>query len=230
MIKINETKSIQIKGINEGLLITFEDGDWKDLEKELLTILEEKANFFQGAQIALDVGNHVLRAADLGMLRDRFSDKGITIWAVLGSSPSTEMNAQMLGMATRLSAPAPERKIHSISTENIPGEEAIFIHRTLRSGFKVDYDGHVIVLGDVNPGAEINASGSVIVWGRVKGSILAGVPENHGASVCALELAPTLLRIAGVSYVPAKRKGKNQPEMAKVEDGQVVVENWKIKS
>jgi septum site-determining protein MinC len=140
------------------------------------------------------------------------------------------MNAQMLGMATRLSAPAPERKIHSISTDNIPGEEAIFIHRTLRSGFKVDYDGHVVVLGDVNPGAEINASGSVVVWGRVRGSILAGMPENHTASVCALELIPTLLRIAGVTYLPSRRKVKNQPEMARVEDGQVVVESWKIKS
>jgi septum site-determining protein MinC len=227
---LNENKSIQIKGINEGILITMGDGNWTDLEKELLEVLEEKANFFSGAKLALDVGNHVLRAADLGMLRDRFSDKGMTIWAVLGSSPSTEMNAQMLGMATRLSAPAPERKIHSINTDNIPGEEAIFIHRTLRSGFKVDYDGHVIVLGDVNPGAEINASGSVVVWGRVRGSILAGMPENQAASVCALELTPTLLRIAGVVYVPSKRKGKNQPEMARVEDGQMVVESWKIKS
>jgi septum site-determining protein MinC len=229
-MNLNENKSIQIKGINEGILITMGEGNWGDLEKELLTILDEKANFFSGAKIALDVGSHVLRAADLGMLRDRFSDKGMTIWAVLGSSPSTEMNAQMLGMATRLSAPAPERKIHSISTDNIPGEEAIFIHRTLRSGFKVDYGGHVVVLGDVNPGAEINAGGSVVVWGRVRGSILAGMPENHTASVCALELTPTLLRIAGVTYIPLKRKGKNQPEMARVEDGQLVVESWKIKS
>ncbi len=225
----NDSNLIQIKGIKEGILITLGEGTWQELQSSLLLILEEKANFFRGAQIAIDVGNLVLRAADLGQLRDRFSEKGMNIWAILGSSPSTEMNAQMLGMATRLSAPAQERKINSISTNNIPGEEAILLHRTLRSGFKVDFDGHVVVIGDVNPGAEITAGGNVVVWGKLRGGVQAGVPDKADATICALELTPTTLRIASVSAVLAKRKGKPQPEMAKIVDNQVVFEVWKAK-
>lgn len=229
MISNVESNDFQIKGIKEGILITIGDGNWLELQARLISTIDEKANFFKGAQIALDVGNHVLRAADLGLLRDKFADKGMNIWAVLGASPSTEMNAQMLGMATRLSAPAVDRKFRPMETENLPGEEAILIARTLRSGYKVDYDGHVVIIGDVNPGAEISAGGSVVVWGKLLGGVHAGIPDNLSASICALELNPTMLRIADIPFVPQKRKTKNQPEMARLIENVLIVEAWKTK-
>ncbi len=229
MISRLENNDIQIKGIKEGILISIGDGNWLELQAQLISTINEKANFFKGAQIALDVGNHVLRAADLGLLRDKFADKGMNIWAVLGASPSTEMNAQMLGMATRLSAPAIDRKVNPMETENLPGEEAIMIARTLRSGYKVDYDGHVVVMGDVNPGAEISAGGSVLIWGKLRGGVHAGIPDNLSAKICALELNPTMLRIADVPFVPQKRKSKNLPEMARIVDNVLIIEAWKTK-
>ena len=224
---------MQIKGIKDGLLVTLGDGEWADLETAFLAHVEEKAAFFQGARIAIDVGNHILRAAEMGALRDRLSSRGISLWAVISNSPVTEQTAQVLGLATRISAPRPERTIRSQDT-NLAGESAIFVQRTLRSGFKVSHHGHVIVMGDVNPGAEVIAGGSVIVWGRLRGTVHAGSEGNENAVVCALELDPTLLRIAELTYASQPRRTvlgrvKAGPELARIKNGLLVTELWNPK-
>ncbi|MBU4224603.1 MAG: septum site-determining protein MinC, partial [Chloroflexi bacterium] len=81
-------------------------------------------------------------------------------------------------------------------------------------------------MGDVNPGAEIVASGSILVWGRLRGVVHAGAQGDVNAVVCALELTPTQLRIAGEIAVSPKRKGKVQPEIARLKDGILVAEPW----
>ena len=229
IIRLKQPESIQIKGIREGLLITLGEGDWQSIFTSLMDKINEKEKFFQGAKIALDVGNRILHAADLGTLRDRLADKNIILWAILSNSPITELTAQDLGLATRISVPKPERIIKSVES-SIPGEDAIFLRKTIRSGFKVISNGHIIIFGDVNPGGEIIAGGSVIIWGRCQGVVQAGVDGDKNATVCALDLNPTQLRIAGVIAISPKRKGKPQPEVAKIIAGQVVAETWNPKS
>lgn len=223
---------MQIKGIKDGLLVTMGEGEWSDLEAALLAHVEEKAGFFQGARVALDVGNHILRAAELSTLRDRLSSKNINLWAVISNSPVTESTAQVLGLATRISTPRPERTIKPLDT-NLAGENAIFVQRTLRSGFKVSHHGHIIILGDVNPGAEVIAGGSIIVWGRLRGSAYAGVDGDEKAVICALEMDPTQLRIANLVSQPVKRsrflRGKSEPELYHILNGSLINESWNPK-
>jgi septum site-determining protein MinC len=225
---LNERRQMQIKGIKDGLLVTLGEGEWSALETAFLAHVEEKSAFFQGARVALDVGNHILRAAELGALRDRLSSKGISLWAVISNSPVTEQTAQVLGLATRISTPRPERTIRPLDT-NLEGEGAVLVQRTLRSGFKVSHHGHVVVVGDVNPGAEVIAGGSVVVWGRLRGVVHAGADGDEKACVCALEMTPTQLRIAGLVTVPPERRGKPEPETARIQNGRVVVESWNPK-
>ncbi|MBE0696941.1 MAG: septum site-determining protein MinC [Anaerolineaceae bacterium] len=226
---VNDRRQMmQIKGIKDGLLVTLAEGEWPELEAALLSHVDERAGFFQGARMALDVGNHILRAGEMGALRDRLSNKGISLWAVVSSSPLTEQTAQMLGMATRISTPRSERTIRPLDT-NLEGESAIFVQRTLRSGFKISHHGHIIVLGDVNPGAEVIAGGNIIIWGRLRGVVHAGAEGNENNVVCALDLMPTQLRIAGLVSIPPSRKGKPEPELARIQMGQVVVEPWNPK-
>ena len=220
---------LHIKGIRDGLLVTLGEGDWPDLQAALLSQIREQGSFYQGAKLALDVGNQILRAVDLGGLRDQLSDRGISLWAVISNSPTTEQTARVLGMATRLSNPKPDRPIRPLDT-TLTGENAVLVQRTLRSGFKLVHQGHVVVIGDVNPGAEIIARGSVVVWGRLKGVVHAGADGDLGAIVCALELSPTQLRIATQFATTPQRKGKPQPEIAKIVNGQVVAEPWNPKN
>jgi septum site-determining protein MinC len=194
----------QIKGIREGLLITFEDASWEDLEAALIQNIDDQPAFFQGARVILDVGLHDLRVAGLSELRDKLSERGISLWAVLSQSPVTETTAQNLGLATRIAKPRPAELPGT--PESAPENAALWVRQTVRSGQRIAYSGNVVVMGDVNPGAEIIASGSVIVWGRLRGVVHAGAEGDESALVCALELSPTQLRIAGEIAVSPKKE------------------------
>ena len=225
---MEEKLKVQIKGIKDGLLVTLADGDWEDAQADLIRHISEKENFFKGAKIALEVGNHVLNTSTMLRLRDQLSERGITLWAVLSNSPLTEETSKTLGLLTRLPMGRAESGPKPIDTV-LAGEHAVLVQRTLRSGFQVTYQGHVVVIGDVNPGAEIIASGSVVVWGRLRGVVHAGAEGEEKATVCALDLSPTQLRIASLVAVTPARKGKSQPEMASVKNGQVIAEVWEHK-
>lgn len=217
---------IQIKGIREGLLIILGEGEWREVHDFLMEQIDQQAEFLRGARVALDVGNQALKAAELGQLRSRLSDYEITLWAVISNSPTTEQTAQMLGMATSLVKTKMDQGEQSASTADHNGEQAILLHRTLRSGFSIHFPGHVVVIGDVNPGAEIIAGGNIVVWGRLRGMAHAGAGGNTDAIVCALDLMPIQLRIADqISMAPQQQK-KGQPQMVRLLDGKVAAESW----
>ena len=219
----------EIKGIRDGLLVTLGDGLWSEVCDSLLDQIHERSEFFEGARLALDVGNYILHAAELSQLRDRLSEQGVNLWAVVSNSPTTEQTAQVLGLATRLVKPKPEPPARSASPDFQESDTGILVQRTLRSGIKLQYAGHITVIGDVNPGAEVIARGNVIVWGRMRGVVHAGAEGDESAIVCALDLSPTQLRIAGHIATTPQRRGKPQPETARVRDGQVMAEPWSLK-
>jgi len=204
---------IKIKGLRDGLLITIADGEWAVLEPALLEQIRAQQTFFQGARIALDVGTQILRVNELVGLRDKLSEQGISLWAVLSESPTTEKTAQLLGLATRISKPRPEESRH-FAVDDLGSATALFLNKTLRSGTRIEFSGHVVVVGDVNPGAEIVAEGNVLVWGRVRGMIHAGAKGDTSAYICALDLSPSQLRIADEVSAVLKPQSNPRPEIA----------------
>lgn len=220
---------ITVKGIRDGLLFTPGEGSWEEVRAALFEHIDQQGEFLKGARLALDLGNHILKAAELGSLRGQLSERGLTLWAVLSNSPTTEATAQTLGLATRLNKPRPEPPTPRLETSIRDGEEAVLVQRTLRSGFSLQHKGHVVVVGDVNPGAEITATGNVIVWGHLRGMVHAGAEGNETALVCALDLSPTQLRIAGRIATTPQKRAKTQPEMAVLQNGQVVALAWEGK-
>ena len=223
-----ELKSpIQIKGIREGLLISLGGDSFQDAQQQLLDHIDHQTAFFRGARLALDTGGMMIKAGDLGSLRDKLSERGVSLWAVLSAEHATETTARMLGLATRLAdvkqeKPAVEQK-HLIKS----GDSAVLVRKTLRSGVHLEHDGHVAVIGDVNPGAEVSATGCVIVWGRLLGSVHAGSRGDEKAVICALEMSPTYIHIAGCITQPRPRKGRPQPELARILNDEIILEAWK---
>ncbi len=220
---MSDTSLVQIKGIREGLLVSLGDAAWPVLRRALMERIEAQPAFFQGARLALDVGSQVLHVADLSALRDHLSERGIVLWAVISASPVTDNTSQILGLATRIHKPRPQEMS---TAKGIDDETALWVNKTLRSGTRIEFASHVVILGDVNPGAEVVAGGSVIVWGRVRGVVHAGAQGNQAAIVCALDLSPTQLRIAGEIAVAPERRGKPQPEIVRLKDGRLQAEPW----
>ena len=109
---------------------------------------------------------------------------------------------------------------------NVSESETILVQRTIRSGQTVQYSGHIVILGDVNPGAEIIAGGNIMVLGSLRGIAHAGALGNQLAVVAAFRLEPTQLRIANhITRAPDGEAWQpQQPEVARIKNGVVVIE------
>lgn len=223
-MEMADSSLVQIKGMREGLLVSLGDAGWPVLQRALMERIEQQPSFFQGARLALDVGNQILHVAELTTLRDQLSERGITLWAVLSNSPATENTSQILGLATRIHKPRPQEMQ---AAKGIDDETALWVSKTLRSGMRIEFASHVVVFGDVNMGAEVVAGGSIIVWGRLRGVVHAGAQGNREAVVCALDLSPTQLRIADeIAVSPARGGDAPQPEIVRLKDGRLQAEPW----
>ena len=106
------------------------------------------------------------------------------------------------------------------------GRRTLTLYRTLRSGAAVRFDGDLYVFGDVNPGAQVIATGNVTVLGGLKGMVHAGAAGEENACIFALSLRPTQLRIGRKIAVAPDRSAETMPlpEMASVIGDQIVIE------
>jgi len=230
------TQAVDIKGIRDGLLIRVNDHPDVAVFETLGEELAAKRAFLAGSRIAVDVGRRALDDAHLTALHELFEAHELTLWAVLAEDAATREAARRAGLATRLSGSATDLEGNALAGRANGGEpagakepppaNALLLRETVRSGRAVWHDGHVVILGDVNPGAEVMAAGSVIVWGRLRGLVHAGALGDATAVICALELNPTQLRIAGhIAVAPDSGPGR-APEQAAIREGQIVAEPW----
>ncbi len=104
--------------------------------------------------------------------------------------------------------------------------KAVLVQRTIRSGQTLKHPDHIVILGDVNPGAEIIAGGNIIVLGNLRGLAHAGAFGNQSAVVAAFRLEPTQLRIADyITRAPDDEINETvYPEVACIKDGVVFIE------
>jgi septum site-determining protein MinC len=227
--------SITLKGIKQGLLITIKpDGKWTDLAARLMGLIDSQGNFFRGAKVVLALGPREVRRHELANVQTLLAKRDVVLLAVLSESAATLGSARKLGLQTDLPAREMEAKeVVPTPTQPPPidseerGTPGVLVKRTLRNGRTVHADGHVVVLGDVNAGAVVVASGDVVVWGRLRGTVHAGCNGDESAVVCALDLAPTQLRIAGhITISPEDRRRRPKPEKALVRNGRIEAEAW----
>ncbi len=130
----------------------------------------------------------------------------------------------------------PEEKIQAVEEEEdipAPLPQTLYIRQTLRSGQCVSHQGHLVVIGDINPGAEVMADGDITVWGSLRGIAHAGISGNTNAEIRAINLQPIQIRIADAIARSPDRKGVKYtssaaPEMAKLVDGKVKVYKYKF--
>lgn len=97
----------------------------------------------------------------------------------------------------------------------------MYLRQTLRSGQTISHKGHLIIIGDVNPGAEVMAEGDITIWGSLRGIAHAGIGGNTDAEIRALNLQPIQIRIAhAIARAPDKPRWKYKashgPETARL--------------
>ncbi len=226
---------ITFKGIRQGLLVILDDGAlWEDICASLQSKIINSSGFFKGGTIACDVGHRPLSVGQLVGLRAMLAEHDIVLWAIQSESELTRARAAELGLKTELapvtSAELPEviDASQSIQTGYIDGTDGLLVRRRVRSGQMIRHPGHIVVLDDVNPGAQLVAGGDIIVWGKLQGTAHAGALGDEQATICALELSPAILRIADVArrFQAGKRAKHARPERAHIEREEMVVTEW----
>ncbi len=240
--------AVIIKGVREGLLLILDDDvPFPQVLTELVTRINAQPGFFKGSGVTLNAGHRVLEGPDFDVLYRMLTRNGMRVLALVSLSAQSRMVAENYGVASRppsfaagdagVSLGLKSRGSGMVGTE--PGQEemaeaspGLFLRCNLMPGQSVHYGGDVCILGDVEAGAEIVAEGDVVVWGKLKGLVHAGIGGDDEAIVCALHLDPTQLAIAGIiTRFPANNDtgylaASHPPELARLEEGRIVVEAW----
>jgi septum site-determining protein MinC len=230
---------ISIKGRSDGLVIEIGKGSWSEILATLDERLQQSASFFRNARVAVDLGARATTEAELKPLADLLKTHGLVLASVRTSTERTFQAALALGLTTTLESAdgVPVADAAPASTNTTAG--AYFVYRGyLRSGHRLQRKESVLVIGDVNPGAEVSSDGDVLVWGRLRGVVHAGAKGNTRAIVAALDLEPTQLRIADVMTIGPdprpgqpgkwfwKRSANKRPEIARISNETISIEEW----
>jgi len=159
-----------------------------------------------------DLAEAVLLDADLDVALDAEPEAG---------TPESFEEPTQTAAPMRLAA-TPEVKL-----KNEPGTRVVI--GPVRSGVILEHFGHLVIFGDINPGAEVRATGNIVVLGRLRGTAHAGIGQDVGF-ILALRLEPQQLRIgrqvarAADSDTPA-----SEPELAYGTGDSIIVERYQGK-
>ena len=239
------------RGRDAILVILDPDADFEQLKSVLQSKVGEASRFFGGASSAISFVGRTLSEAQENELLDILAENSnLDITFILRdlTNPDAEQSDDAPQGAAKediLSANRPVKEpetnrsavgnLVDLSSKmpphlgsrpfDISEHNTRFQHGSLRSGQIIRFRGSVVVLGDVNPGAEILAEGNVIVLGSLKGLVHAGCMGNDRCFICALTLTPSQLRIADkITYMPNDAKDwGGAPQYAFISDGQIYI-------
>jgi septum site-determining protein MinC len=214
----SDSPPIQIKANREGFtLVPDSAAPFDAVIAYLEQRLNESRDFFQHAQMTLDLREWPLRTDEISKLRGLLVVKGRVrlIEVKLGEDFSLVLDrpADRRTFPPRMETPPPS------------DASALVVKNTCRSGTRIETQADCVILGDVNPGAEVIADGDIIIFGNLRGVAHAGAAGDRSARIWALSIEPSQIRIADIVAVPP-RGNKPTPkrfEIAEVQDNLIEV-------
>jgi septum site-determining protein MinC len=208
---------VVFKGTRNGLVIVLDPSrEYEDIRNNLLKKMESAKGFFKGAKFSFFNGQQDIPANQKNELEN--------ICRQFGLVPNAVEDQAVLST----NFPAVSKRQAPCTTKAVPslGEAAFMVKRSLRSGQRVNYPGHVVVLGDIHPGAEVVSGGNVLVLGNCRGLVHAGAGGDRSAKVIALRLAPTVICIADRRHAPDRDKQEPGPRLARLSGQEIVFEEY----
>lgn len=198
---------VTIKGIRDGLVFLFDD------QCPFEDILEDLEDKLHGAQGQLLIGPivHVTIQTGKRLLSDIEKDEIRSLLSVYG-------NLIIQNFVVTSAEGSAKRK-----------QESFLYKGTVRSGQRIEHDGDIMIIGDVNPGGQVVATGDIFVMGTMRGTAHAGYAGNEHAVIAAVYFQPTQLRIGNVISRSPDTKPKaaldgTEMEFAYLRDGQMAVD------
>lgn len=199
---------IIIKGNRDGLNAVINMDKFNDFQQMMELLLERLSKgkkFYKGCTLKITTDLKCINEREMKQLKDLLFDGFLIKDCIFEDS---------------------EEKNNKVFSGVYEGRTK-FIRRTVRSGQSINYQGNVVIIGDVNPGAEVYAAGNVIVLGTLRGYVHAGMGGNDKAIVAAFCMQPDILQIAEtVTRAPEDGLKPQYPEVAKIREGSIIVEPY----
>lgn len=118
--------------------------------------------------------------------------------------------------------------LHSITRSykrDVGKSETTFHRGSLRSGQRMEVEGSIVVIGDVNAGAEVIAADNIAVIGNLRGLAHAGAKGNKDAVIAAGSLDVVQLRISNiVKEIDREEEGIIDHAFVYVDEDKIVIE------
>ncbi len=218
---------VKLKGNRFGLQLVFDRNiDFEVLREDIQEKLETGSRFFRRGTV-IQISPGVLSAEHEGILRKLFHQHGV-LFRVEEPVEDIPTVSEPPKPAVVAEPPREEPKAAAAPSAALPKAEApkmLVINRTVRGGEEIKTQGSVMICGNVNPGAQIIAGGSIDVRGACKGMVHAGAYGDVNAVVVADRLMPTQIRIADrIAQPPENMTKPTVAERASLQNGQIVVE------
>ena len=200
----------------------------EDQLARLAGLLSDHGIAFEGVSASQpDGGEELARRRALRPKRElQLSDAARSLVADFAGARKDIANRRSRGETSVRRLAPPEPAVPQAPVADIaPVAPATLYHvGTLRGGQALHNVGNIVVIGDVNPGAELVAGGDIAVFGSLRGVAHAGAQGDAGARVYAIDLSPTQLRIATLIAADAGGRGAaKQPEAACVQNDRITI-------
>lgn len=182
----------------------------KAKEEEIVECLEEKIpelkRLYQDEKTPIFVTGKVLKEKEMRIVQEKIQ-KEIEV-KIEFDSPKA------LGL----------HEIKRAFSEEIESSETKFFRGSLRSGKKIEYEGSVVVLGDVNSGAEVIAGENIVIVGTLRGMAHAGAKGNRKAMISAVSIEAPQIRIADIIKETEKEEEQEKKTYAHIEENKIIIE------
>ena len=199
---------IIIKGNKDGLNAVINFNMFRDFQEMLETLIEKLSKgrkFYKGCTLKITTELRYFYESDIRKLKDILFEEFLIKDCIFEDK---------------------EDKNSKVFTGVYEGKTK-FIRKTVRGGQSINYPGNIVIIGDVNPGAEVHAGGNVVVLGTLRGHVLAGKGGNDKAIIAAFSLQPEIIQIADVvTRSPEDNIKPKYPEIAKLKDNNIIVEPY----
>lgn len=226
-------EAVVLQRIRSGLLIRLDGmATVYQLKQSLTDKLACTDDFFNSYPAVLYCGNRDLREIDLddimGIIVSKFE---LSLRLIISDNESVRNYGARMGCQV-------SEKLEKSEFEDVDesgSSRTLWVNRHVRNGHRIDYDGNIVVMGDVNRGAEVVATGNILVLGACRGVVHAGSDGNEKSMIMASRMQPTQIRIAYcVTRAPdmavrkfEKKEAYTGPEAARIHNGGIVIEYYK---
>lgn len=211
-------EAVIIKNFPNGLhLIMDSELPFSDIMDNLSAKLEKSRSFFGNAQVALTISG-----------RELSDEEEVTLVDTVSMHSELEVICIMCRdeNANKTYIKALQKILDMIPDSS----QGILVEHTIKNGNEVESPNNIVILGDVLKGCTVKSNKNIIVMGSLLGDAYAGVKNNNGAVVIALELEPEDLCIGSFQYTSVKghkwgsKNQKSVPQIAYYNGKKVVVE------